>query len=80
VPLINGTATTWRTNLLLENWEQYHYHALRTNRYTYIRWRHTRHQELYDLRNDRYQLKNIAHQHPIIDARLRARMRALEHS
>jgi arylsulfatase A-like enzyme len=80
VPLINGTATTWRTNLLIENWEQYHYHALRTNRYTYIRWSHTHHQELYDLLHDRYQLRNIAHQHPIIDAKLRARMKALERS
>jgi arylsulfatase A-like enzyme len=80
VPLINGTATTWRTNLLLENWEHYHWHALRTNRYTYIRWAKTHHQELYNLRNDRYQLQNIARKKPIIDARLRARMRALEHS
>jgi len=80
VPLINGTATTWRTNLLLENWEHYHWHALRTTRYTYIRWAKTRHQELYDLRNDRYQLKNIARKKPIIDAKLRARMKALEHS
>jgi arylsulfatase A-like enzyme len=80
VPLINGTATTWRTNLLLENWEHYHWHALRTNRYTYIRWAKTHHQELYNLRNDRYQLQNIARKKPIIDARLRARMRTLEHS
>ena len=80
VPLINGTATTWRTNLLLENWEQYHWHGLRTNRYTYIRWAQTHHQELYDLRHDPHQLQNIAHQHPVIDANLRARMKALEHS
>ena len=52
VPVINGTATTWRTNLLLENWEQYHWHGLRTNRYTYVRWAQTHHQELYDLRHD----------------------------
>ncbi len=80
VPLINGTATSWRTNLLVENWEQYHWHALRTNRYTYIRWAQTRHQELYNLRNDRYQLQNIARKKPIVDANLRARMEALEHS
>lgn len=80
MPLINGTATTWRTNLLLENWEQYHWHGLRTNRYTYVRWAQTHHQELYDLRHDPHQLQNIAHQHPVIDANLRARMKALEHS
>jgi N-acetylglucosamine-6-sulfatase len=80
VPLINGTATAWRTNLLLENWERYHWHALRTNRYTYIRWNVSGHQELYDLRHGRYQLQNIAHEKPSLDAKLRARMITLANS
>jgi N-acetylglucosamine-6-sulfatase len=68
LPLLNGTASTWRTDLLLEGYDnparpiggEYvpTYCGLRTERYAYYRY-DTGEEELYDLQADPYELTNL---------------------
>jgi N-acetylglucosamine-6-sulfatase len=47
----------WRTGILVEHVSPT-YQALRTNRYTYVRWSGGESRELYDLQEDPYQLQS----------------------
>jgi N-acetylglucosamine-6-sulfatase len=79
LPLLDGTATTWRTDLLLEGYDdpahpvggEYvpTYCGLRTERYAYIRYG-TGEEELYDLQADPYEMTNLLYRNtdPSIDA------------
>jgi N-acetylglucosamine-6-sulfatase len=68
LPLFNSTAKDWRTSFLIEYYSDsvfprirnMGYKAVRTNRYKYIRYLELAEMdELYDLRQDPYELKNI---------------------
>ena len=70
VPLLRGEAPEWRTSFLVEYWSdtvfprvvRMGYDAVRTQRYTYIRYRELQGMdELYDLDRDPYQLENLVH-------------------
>ena len=70
VPILRGGAPEWRTSFLVEYWsdtvfpriERMGYDAVRTERYTYIRYRELQGMdELYDLDEDPYELENLAH-------------------
>ena len=79
LPLLSGTATSWRTDLLLEGYDdpakptggEYvpTYCGLRTERYAYIRYG-TGEEELYDLQTDPYEMTNLLFHNtdPAIDA------------
>jgi arylsulfatase A-like enzyme len=79
LPLLQGTATTWRTSFPLEHLLGVHgqthpppsYCGVRTERYTYVRYQDG-FQELYDLRSDPWQLANVAGEQPNLTASLRA--------
>ncbi|HEX9891900.1 MAG TPA: sulfatase [Actinomycetota bacterium] len=76
LPLIEGQVRTIRSRLVIEAAKKGGYDAFRTRRWTFIRWRHTRHMELYDLKKDRYQLRNIAKTRPRVVRRLKRGLRA----
>jgi N-acetylglucosamine-6-sulfatase len=68
VPLLDGSATAWRSSLLLEYYSdivfprmlRMGYDAVRTERYTYIAYRELPGMaELYDLEQDPYQMDNL---------------------
>ena len=70
VPVLSGAAPEWRKSFLVEYWsdtvfpriERMGYDAVRTERYTYIRYRELPGMdELYDLERDPYQLENLIH-------------------
>jgi arylsulfatase A-like enzyme len=79
LPLLQGTATTWRTSFPLEHLLGVHgqthpppsYCGVRTERYTYVRYQNG-FQKLYDLRSDPWQLANVAGEQPNLTASLRA--------
>jgi len=56
-----------RRSLLLENWEGTQWRSLRSRRYQYIEYyggRKIQFRELYDLKRDPWQLRNLLHRHP----------------
>jgi arylsulfatase A-like enzyme len=55
VPLLDGTAAGWRTDILVENQQAC---GVRTERHVFVRYR-TGEEELYDLAADPYQLDNL---------------------
>ena len=71
LPLIDGRRAGWRKSFLIEYWAEnaypwlvgMSYKAVRTERYKYIHWvnrgRSGELDELYDLRRDPYELKNV---------------------
>jgi N-acetylglucosamine-6-sulfatase len=66
LPLLNGTPNpSWRTSFLLEHWDgspptpDPSYCGIRSTRYLYVRYG-TGEQELYDQKNDPYDLHNVA--------------------
>jgi N-acetylglucosamine-6-sulfatase len=64
LPLLGGNASGWRTNFLIEHANATKvqvpaYCAVRNQRYLYVKYE-TGEQELYDLRNDPYELQNQA--------------------
>jgi len=79
LPLLSGTASSWRTDLLLEGYDdpakptggEYvpTYCGLRTERYAYFRYG-TGEEELYDLQTDPYEMTNLLFHNtdPAIDA------------
>ncbi len=75
LPLVDGTASIWRTEVFIENWQQARYRAIRTARWKYVRWLRTGHQELYDLLNDPFELKNVAKRRKGIVLQMRGRLR-----
>ncbi|HXY41407.1 MAG TPA: sulfatase [Vicinamibacteria bacterium] len=59
VPFLRGTApASWRSDVLIENWDNGFWDALRTPDFAYIH-NSTDELELYDMKNDPYQLKNL---------------------
>jgi N-acetylglucosamine-6-sulfatase len=83
VPVLRGNTTGWRESILVEfntyenpfpHLMEMDYRALRTDRYKYIHWvRYPELDELYDLQNDPFEMKNLAHDRSA--AALRARLR-----
>jgi arylsulfatase A-like enzyme len=79
LPLVQGTTTTWRTSFPLEHLLGIHgqanpppsYCGVRTTRYTYVRYQDG-FEEVYDLREDPWQLTNVAKEQPSLTASLRA--------
>ena len=68
VPVLQGTATTWRSSILLEYYKDtvfpriltMGYKAVRTERYKYIRYTElTGMDELYDLETDPFEMENL---------------------
>jgi arylsulfatase A-like enzyme len=84
VPVLRGVAANWRPSVLVEFYTYENpfphlmdmdYRALRTERYKYIHWvRHPDLDELYDLRSDPFEMKNLANDPRA--AALRGRLRA----
>src|SRR5687767_6625664 len=84
VPVLRGVAANWRPSVLVEFYTYENpfphlmdmdYRALRTERYKYIHWvRHPDLDELYDLRSDPFEMKNLANDPGA--AELRGRLRA----
>jgi arylsulfatase A-like enzyme len=78
IPLLDGTAARVRTGLLLEHADYPgHYHVpsycgLRTPGWTYVRYAGGV-EELYDLRHDPFELRNLARARPPVLGRLRER-------
>jgi N-acetylglucosamine-6-sulfatase len=72
VPLLQGGATDWRRSVLIEFYSYENpfpwlvdldYRALRTERYKYIHWiTYPAEAELYDLRNDPFETRNLIHE------------------
>ena len=59
VPFLHGTPpSSWRSEALIENWANGPWWALRTPDFSYIH-NSTDELELYDMKNDPYQLKNL---------------------
>ncbi len=56
---IEAPAPLFRGNLPANMWDR-PYNGVRTNRYTYVIYKETGEQELYDRRKDPYQLRNVA--------------------
>ncbi len=54
-----GAGAALRGNLPANQWDR-PYKGVRTDRYTYVVYRETGEQELYDRRKDPYQLRNVA--------------------
>jgi len=88
VPVLRGTAPGWRTSFLVEYWsdtvfpriERMGYDALRTERYTYLRYRELQGMdELYDRESDPYQLENLIRSagHSAVRGALDAELRGL---
>jgi N-acetylglucosamine-6-sulfatase len=63
LPLLAGDAAGWRTDFLIEHWENKvqvpAYCAVRNQQYLYVEYE-TGEQELYDLKTDPYELTNLA--------------------
>jgi arylsulfatase A-like enzyme len=63
LPLLAGDSTGWRTDFLIEHWENTvqvpAYCAVRNQQYLYVEYQ-TGEQELYDLKTDPYELTNLA--------------------
>ena len=69
VPLLTGSAAEWRDSLFIEFYTYENpwpwlvdmdYRAMRTKRYKYIHWmQHPEENELYDLAEDPYEMKNL---------------------
>jgi arylsulfatase A-like enzyme len=84
VPLLTGDATTWRSSLLLQHQglstagESPTFWAVRTDEWKYVELR-TGEKELYDLRNDPFELDNVVTDpaHASVVASLAAELRQL---
>jgi arylsulfatase A-like enzyme len=77
IPLIDETATGWRSAALIEARSAIHYDAVRTERFKYIRWVSGA-VELYDLEADPYELTNIAAYNPGLVAELQKTLDSLK--
>jgi arylsulfatase A-like enzyme len=91
LPLLAGQRKDWRKTILMEYWAEQAmpwlvgmtYKAVRTDRYKYIHWVNRGDagelDELYDLHNDPYELKNLnaSRKHKAVRTRLRNEMRRL---
>ena len=77
LPLIDDPEAPWRFNILIEHLRQKVFSAVRNERWTYIWWMKTGHQELYNRRRDPYQLQNLADRNPDRVARLRRHLQRL---
>jgi N-acetylglucosamine-6-sulfatase len=79
-PLLRAKQTRWRSDFLVEHLEGANpvptYCAVRTERALYVEYRTGEH-ELYDLRRDPFQLRNLAGRLPRVEEQLRARLDAL---
>ena len=66
--------------IMFNGWDR-PYRGVRTDRWTYVVWTESGDKELYDRRRDPYELRNLAGRadQRAIQARLAARLRALEH-
>lgn len=70
VPLLSGFSKPWKKAVFSEagrggGWKEYIGTSMRTDRYNYVEWRHRkkgtlRAQELYDLKKDPLEMKNLA--------------------
>jgi arylsulfatase A-like enzyme len=62
LPLLSGASASWRKDFLFEHLESNEgipsYCAVRTARYAYVRYTDTGERELYDLRQDPFELQN----------------------
>ena len=75
VPALTGTGPIPTKGVLLEHlsmWLAPSYCGLRTRRWKYVVYRNGT-QELYDLRSDPYELRNLAGMRPLVRARLRSK-------
>jgi N-acetylglucosamine-6-sulfatase len=77
LPLIDDPEMPWRFNILIEHLRQKVFSAVRNERWTYIWWMKTGHQELYDRLKDPYQLENLAERNPDRVTRLRTHLQRL---
>ncbi|MGH2702408.1 MAG: sulfatase family protein, partial [Actinomycetota bacterium] len=78
LPLLQESEIRWRRSLMLENSSLgVYYRGLRTHRWKYVKWIRSGNQELYDLKQDPHELRNLATQHPRVTKRLRARQRQI---
>jgi N-acetylglucosamine-6-sulfatase len=78
VPLVTGRSTRWRNTVLLENWAHLRYEGVRTTRWKLITWVRSGNVELYDLRNDPFELENVAEERPGIVREMFRRLRRLQ--
>ena len=80
VPLLKGTAETWRHALLIEHLRGRNpiptYCAVRTERYLFASY-DTGERELYDLNADPFELRNLAGTQPGLEGRLDVTLRSL---
>jgi N-acetylglucosamine-6-sulfatase len=76
---IEANARLFRGNIPANTWDR-PYSGVRTDRFTYVVWRETGEQELYDRREDPHQLRNVAHAlaYAGVRARLAAKLAVLE--
>jgi N-acetylglucosamine-6-sulfatase len=80
VPLLTGTAESWRRALLIEHLRGTNpiptYCAVRTERYLFASY-DTGERELYDLRADPFELRNLSGREPGLEGKLDATLRSL---
>lgn len=78
VPILSGERDAVRSRVVIEAGNLANgYIGLRTERWSYIRWRRSGRRELYDLRRDPSQLRNVARRRPSVVRTLQRRLRTV---
>jgi arylsulfatase A-like enzyme len=76
VPLVRGQVDEVWEAVLIEGWKKGGYRALRDEDWKYVLWTRSGHEELYDLKDDPFELENVASQRRAVTRRLQGRLEA----